>query len=400
MRISTAQIYSMSLSQINTTLNKVVELGVMNTSQKRINSPSDDPAGMSLTMELRSYDSSLSGYMENCDVATNMLNLQDEELQLASEKITSAIELAEQGSTETYTHTQLTAMAEEAGGYIDSIFNIANAKYGDDSVFAGDDIGDDAFEYGVGLSMTNDTLSNGNFTSVSGEIDGTIYVRFDEDGTVGGTDDLDYSYSTDGGNTWTSATLTAGDTTIAIGDCEVEMVSGTTVTAEDTTNGVEGSEFLIRTAINYTGSGQNMDLYVAENVQMDVTSVGSDYFGGVNSTTGEAYDDPNLFETLCELEAYLTVGDQDGVSRCLEELNEAHEDLETCNANVGARQNRASAMKQSQGLVQDVLDSAISSEEDASITQLTVELEQANTVYQAVLSSTSDIIGKSLLDYI
>jgi flagellar hook-associated protein 3 FlgL len=400
MRISTSQIYASTLSQLNSSLTDVMELNTMNTTQKRINSPSDDPAGMGLTMELRAYDSSLSGYVENCSVASSMLSLQDEEFMLASEQITAALELAEQGSTGTYEFDQLVLMAEEAAGYVDSLFNIANTKYGEDSVFAGDDLGDDAYEYGLGVSMTNDTLSNGNFTSVTGEIDSTLSVRFDETGTVGGTDDLDYSYSTDGGQTWTSAVLAAGDTTLVIDDCEVEMLSGTAVTEEDEANGVEGSEFLIRTAVYYTGSDKDMDLYVAENTEMDVTTVGSEYFGGIDPVTGEAYEAPNLFESLCELEAYLAVGDADGVADALEELREAQTNLEAGNANVGARENRASYMQQSQGLVQEVLASSISMEEDANATQLAIELEQANYVYEAVISSTAKIIDMSLLNYI
>ncbi|TVM25866.1 flagellar biosynthesis protein FlgL, partial [Oceanidesulfovibrio marinus] len=46
--------------------------------------------------------------------------------------------------------------------------------------------------------------------------------------------DLDYRYSTDGGDTWTDATLAAGDTVLDMGGVQVTMENGAEVTAVDT----------------------------------------------------------------------------------------------------------------------------------------------------------------------
>ena len=396
MRISTSQIFSLSLNQLNSALNDVTELNVMTASQKKVNSPSDDPAGMGRIVELSSYEQSLSGYIDNCATALDYLGLADESLLQASENITAAQELAEQASTETYTTEELQMMALEMRSYLDSLLTIANAKMGTDSVFAGDDIGDSAYEMGLGVTIPDGSLDRTDIVSLDGEIESTISIRFDSDGTVG-TDDLDYSWSTDGGETWTSATLAAGDTVLDLGDCQVELAAGTTVTTADDDS---GTRFFVREAAVYTGSDQAMSVGVSESTSVDMNTVGSTIFGGVDQTTGLAFEGTNLFETLSDCIVYMEMGDSEGVAACLEDLYTCHEFVEAGAANLGARENKVTYTQTALSLIKELAANSISSIEDANATQLVVELEQANYVYEAVLNSSSDFMKMTLLDYI
>jgi len=397
MRISTSQIFSQSLSQINSSLSDVATLNAMTSSQKRINRPSDDPTGMGKVIELRAYNETMGGYSDNCTTSLNYLSTADEVLMDASENITAALELAEQGSTETYTTEELQMMAIEMEGYLDSLFAIANTKYGSDYIFGGDDTGESPYEMGLGVTLPNDSLSQSDIVSITGEAESTICVRFDSDGTIG-TDELTYSYSTDYGETWTTATLASNASTISVGSAEVEFNAGTTVTAADDDG--NGTQFYVREAVLYTGSDNAMSVEIAENVDLDMTTVGSDIFGGVDASTGLAYEDPNLFETLSDCIVYMELGDYDGVAECLEKLNAAHVSVETQAASVGARENKATYVGDSISVVSSLTTNNISSIEDADAAQLVIELEQANYVYEAVLSSSSDIMKMSLLNYI
>ena len=397
MRISTSQIFSQSLRQINASLSDVSELNSMNSTQKRINRPSDDPAGMGRVVELRAYDETLSGYLNNCSVAGEYLSTADQALVQASEVISAALENAEQGATETYTTDQLRMLADEMSSYLDSLASIANTRMGSDSLFGGNDLESSAYEEGLGVTLTNESLEAADFVSVSGELDSSIYVRFDSAGDIG-TDALDYRYSTDGGDTWTSATLAAGDTTLVLDDCEVELVAGTAVTEADDAYG--GTEFIVRRAMQYMGSDEAMTVSISEGSAVAMTSVGSDIFGGVDAATGTAYGEPNLLEAIADCVAFLETGNFDGVADCLETIRAGLEDMEAGGANLGARETRISNTEQSLSLVQEMVNSSISGEEDADATQILVELEQANYVYEAVLSSSSDILKMSLLNYI
>lgn len=397
MRISTSQIFSQSLNHMNTALNDVAELNMMQSSQKKINRPSDDPAGMANVMDLTAYDQSLSGYMDNCGTATDSLDLADQALMQVSENITAAMELAEQGSTDTYTDEQLQMMALEMESYLDSILAISNTQMGADSLFAGDDLGNNAYEMGLGVTLPNDSLNDADFASMTGEIDSTVHVQFSEPGVIG-TDEIDYQYSTDNGQTWTTATLAAGNTTIDVGTAQIDFTTGTSVTPADG-NG-NGTEFYLREAAHYTGSDTAMSVAISENTNVDMTTVGSTVFGGVDPATNMPYTEPNLFETLSDCIVYMENGDQDAVAACLDDLRDAHENVETGSANVGARENKISYTEQSLGLIREVTTNSISREEDANATQLIVELEQANYVYEAVLNSSADIMKMSILNYI
>ncbi|MBI9079870.1 MAG: flagellar hook-associated protein FlgL [Pseudodesulfovibrio sp.] len=397
MRISTSHIFSQSLQQMNSALGNVTELNMMNSSQKRINRPSDDPSGTGKVMELSSYDQSLSGYLENCSVSNSYLNLADQSLVQASENISAAMETAEQAATETYTEKQLQMMAEEMESYLDSLLTIANTQMGTDSVFAGNDLESNAYSTSLGVTLPNDSLSNASITSLTGEIDSTLYVRFDSDGDVG-TDALDYRYSTDGGSSWTSATLAAGDTVLDFGTIQAELATGTTVSTADGEG--NGTEFIIREAMQYIGSDDAMSVNISESTETDMTTVGSSIFGGINASTGEPYPEPNLFETISDCIAYMETGNHEGVAECLEGLRDAHELVEAQAANIGARENKITYTQSSLSLVQQITTASISREEDADATQILVELEQANYVYEAVLNSASKIMNMSLLDYI
>jgi flagellar hook-associated protein 3 FlgL len=397
MRISTAQIFSLSLNQINSSLNNVTELTIMNASQKKVNSPSDDPAGMGRIVELSGYQQSLTGYIDNCGVALDYLTTADQVLSTASETITAALELAEQASTESYSDEEMRMMALEMEGYLDALYAIANTQMGSDSIFAGDDTGNDAYDMGLGVTLVNNALSDTDFVDMTGEVDGTVAVRFTSDGTVG-TDALGYEYSTDGGETWTSATLAMGDTVLDLGGAQAELASGTAITTADDDGG--GSRFYLRQACVYTGSDEAMSVTVSESTSEDMTSVGSDIFGGVSRSTGQPFDSPNLFETLSDCIVYMENGDADAVAQCLEDLGDSHETVETGAADVGARQNKITYTQTSLSLVKELAANAASSIEDADAAQLVIELEQANYVYQAVLSTSSSVMSMSLLDYI
>jgi len=396
MRVSTTQIFSLSLNQINSSLNDVTLLNVMTASQKKVNSPSDDPAGSGKIVELSSYKNSLTGYKDNCDVASEYLETADDVLSDASEQITAALEVVEQASTETYTTTQLQQMAIELESYLDSLYTIANTQMGDDYVFAGDDTGDNAYELGLGVTIPNDELSSSDIVSMTGDIDSTIAVQITSDGTVG-TDAISYQYSTDYGETWTTGTLAAGDTTLDLGDVQVELASGTTVT---TTDDDEGTQFYVREAFYYTGSDEAMSVNISDSTDVDMTSVGSDIFGGIDSSTGEAYDNDNLFEVIADCIVYMEQGDSDAVEECLELLEDAQETVTTAAANVGARENKCTAVGTALTTVSDLTTDSISNIEDADSTQLVVELEAAEYVYEAVLQSSASLMSMSLLDYI
>ena len=396
MRISTSQIYANSLRQINSALSDYSLLNQMNSSQKKLMSASDDPWGAAKVVELQSANSQLQAWIENCGFATDMLSSMDSALQDSSEIITSALEVCEQGSTGTYTTAQLRSMAIEVRQYAESLMTAANTELGGDSLFAGNDLAGDAYDIALGVTIDDPSLSASNVGLVTGEVDTSVWVQFDTGGTVG-TDALTYRWSEDGGTTWTSATLAIGDTTLVCGDCSLTLTAGSVVTAADGEG--EGAGLIIREAMVYAGSSRNMTMSIAEDSTVETTLVGSEVFGG-RDASGDAYEEPNLFETLSDLAAYMDIGDTDAVAECLEKLEACQVNLTTANARVGAIETRVTYAESEQSVLSELVDNAISNREDADATQILIELNEAQYVYQAVLSSTADIMQMSILSYI
>ncbi len=400
MRISTTQIYAQSLTAINSSLVRMNELSKETSSQKRLNAPSDDPAAMGNVMKLRTYDASLESQIDNGNTANGILGTADDLLVQASEIMNSVLEQAEQGATGTYTLTQNQMMAEEMRSYLDSLVNIANSKSGDDYLFSGEATDTSPYEYTTGVTLSGDSPELTDIAQITGELDESVWVEFTSDGTVG-VDSVDYRYSTDGGESWETGTIDGTslppDTTLELGDVSVEMNSGTVMTAAD---GDVGSQFIVRTALSYNGSEEAMSVSVSASTEVDVNTVGHTAFGGVDSDTGEPYGEPNLFETINDAIAYLEIGDNAGVANCLETLRDGHEAMATVSAYIGSSEEEISFILSSLSLSRERVASSISSEEDANTAQLSIELSQAEYVYQAVLESSAKIISTSIMDYI
>ncbi|MGE4291537.1 MAG: flagellar hook protein [Desulfovibrio sp.] len=396
MRISTSQIYDMSIRNLTTTLSDYVAMNEKNSSLLEVAKASDDPSAMSDILGLRGEASSIQAWLDNCGTASDLLSLADSTLQSATEAVTSCLELAEQGATETYSTEQLSMLAIEAREALENLLEAANAKLGDQAAFAGNDMTSDAYELSLGLTMVDDAVVASNAATITGETDETIWVQFDESGEIG-TDELDYRYSTDGGTTWTSATLAAGDTVLDLGDVTVEFAAGSQATAADDEG--EGAGFMVRPAMTYIGSTRNTELSISEGSDVAITTVGSEIFGGLDSS-GEAYEDPNLFETLGDLVAYLETGNYDGAAECLEALDSCQVNLQDKLANVGARETRTAFTEDRLTILADQVTASKSGKEDAEETALLVELAQSKYVYESVLSTTTNLISMSLLDYL
>lgn len=402
MRVSTSQIYSQSMTNVGKSLNDYLDAVNQTATQKKLNAPSDDPAGMGNVVNLRSYDQTLESYYGNAQLAGSLLGTADGMLVKASEIIISAKEQAEQGATGTYTDDQSNAMAENMMAYQDSLLAIANTEMGNDYLFSGKATDTPPYEYVPGVTVTGDSPAKSDFTNFTGEVDDPVIVEFTSDGTVG-VDSVDYRYSFDGGSTWETGTMdgtaTPADTTMELGDVSVEMNSGTAVIAYDSEEKT-GSQFVVRNSLQYNGADDAMSIDISESTDIDVNTVGSDVFGGVAADTGAAYSEPNLFESISDSVAYLWIGDEDGVATTLETIDDGHDNLTIETANVGAREQKADFVSTSLVYSRERVASSISDEEDADSAALSLELSKTEYVYNAVLSSTSKVINMSILDYL
>lgn len=182
-RVTQQTMYNNMLSGMQSNLGAYMESIQQGSTQKKINRPSDDPAGTYRVLTTRLDMTNTAQYQENVDTAKGWLNLADDVL---SNQATVAIQgltaLAEQASTGTYTAEQRRIMADQARQYLGQLLNLSNTRFEGKTIFAGHQYADSAFEMGLGITSWDDNINNlwnnGDIKIEGGPRDETLLVQF------------------------------------------------------------------------------------------------------------------------------------------------------------------------------------------------------------------------------
>ncbi len=490
MRVSFNMLYDQSIRSMSNALGDIQRLTEQTATEKKINRPSDDPAGLARVLDLNSTLKDFEQYQGNMTTATGWLTLADDVLGQASDMVTRLKELCEQAATGTYDAEQRRMIAEEARQIYESLIGIANTDYAGDFIFAGSMTGASPYVLGLGTTVREGV----EVLSVSGSAESTIYVEFADSGEVG-VDTLNYRYTNDGGENWTEAVLAPGETVLDLGTAQVELLSGSTVTAVAEEGGSEGSAVWVRPAAYYQGDAQSgnevlhdgsravtaeasgdfnspvvvridsggtlpgtieysysqdngatwvveqsadggvlpapggflalepagaavsegeefiikphtadLTVEIGPGSPVQINHVGLEVFGGLWTPPGgtypEAGEGENLLESIGEFIGYLETNNQTGIGVALENIRSAQENLTLAMSVIGGRESRIEFSESQIELLSESLSQSKSGIEDADITWLTTEMSKAEYIYEAVLSTSSKIMGLSLLDYI
>jgi flagellar hook-associated protein 3 FlgL len=106
-------------------------------SQKRINRPSDDPAGMARVLDGRSSLAAIDQYVENIKQGKSRLEITEATLEQVDDLVQQAGDLAKANSGEEITAEQREFAAENIKEIYDHIMQLANSKFGGRYMFAG-----------------------------------------------------------------------------------------------------------------------------------------------------------------------------------------------------------------------------------------------------------------------
>ena len=273
--------YGTMISQMNTSLANLQESNLQAATEKKVNRPSDDPAGMANILAFRASLDNINDYYKNTSVAKGWLNLTDGVLQQTSSLITRASELAEQIATGTVSAENRDQVASELRQVYQQLITLGNTQYAGQYIFGGQKTNAAPYASALGVTSNDPAMQGVNF-AVQGSSNSTIVVQFLSNGTIG-ADALDFRYSSDGGKNWTTSTLPAGATTLNIGgvDVDVHPAAGVpTVTAVDPDNLHEnnnGTWLYIRPTARYLGD---------DNDAIEVQNYGA---AGVNAVANGAF---------------------------------------------------------------------------------------------------------------
>ncbi len=253
-------------------------------------------------------------------------------------------------------------------------------------------MGDDVDNIDI-ANFGNSTLG----TSASGTFSKDVTVRIDSGAAL--NSNITYSYSLDGGISWTTGNSVTGTSSSA-----TLVVPGgfLTLTSNASGNGLTaGEQFVIRPR-----TGKIMvEIGAGETVQ--VNNIGKDVFGGVYQDPDDSEasavfggSDKNLFETLGKLVGYLETNTQSGCQEALDSLNEVSKHIMNVAAQVGARENRIDFAEDTLETLRLTEQDRMSAVEDIDIAELMTDLANQQIVYETVLRSSSMIMRMSLANFI
>ena len=155
-------------------------------SQKRINRPSDDPAGMARVLDGRSSLATIDQYVENIKQGKSRLEITETTLEQVDDLVQQAGELARANSGEEITADQREFAAENIKEIYDHIMQLANSRFGGRYMFAGYQTDEAPFTRDAdGTASTADDYTaayNGDSGSFQIPIADNIKVSVDADG--------------------------------------------------------------------------------------------------------------------------------------------------------------------------------------------------------------------------
>ncbi len=257
MRVTHNMMFTNMNANMNNILGNYMESGIQMSSQKRVNRPSDDPTSTVRIFDYRASIVANDTFINNSKEADSWLKSTDGALQQAQGILTRITELAEQASTGTITYENRMQISFELEQLFGQLINIANTEYNGTHIFSGHKTDIPAYEKGLGIMTETPEFQDITF-DVKGSVPQTTMIRFPQDGQIGGNAALDYEYSKDGGKTWVTKTLAAGDTVLDLDGATVNFAEGpmpVDVKAYDggPTSPTNGSMLYVRQTAFYQG---------------------------------------------------------------------------------------------------------------------------------------------------
>ncbi|MDR1857786.1 MAG: flagellar hook-associated protein FlgL [Desulfovibrio sp.] len=271
-RVTQRMMYSDMVSQMQRSLGAYMETTEQGSTQKRINRPSDDPAGTYRVLMTRKDIASTEKYEANADAALGWLQLTDSVLSTqVPTTLTRLKELAEQASTGTYTAENRAQIASEVRELFGQLLNLANTEYEGNSIFAGHKYDGQAYTMGLGVTTWDEnwqsiTDSHGQVFepppyTIEGSSATSVMFQFvsADSSEIGQTVDISdtnvrYRWSDDGGKTWSEPTALGGSAP-PTGAYTLETTTGVKITLPPFKDGTVPTELQVTYADPDAGAG-------------------------------------------------------------------------------------------------------------------------------------------------
>ena len=186
MRVTTAQVYRSQLQRTRRKGADAYEAQARATSGRRLQRPSDDPAGAARSVRIREMRGDIGTARDKINTVGNELLHQEQALGSMTDILSRARELAVQMANPVASAADRASAAVEVDQLQSGLIALSNTRVGDKRLFAGSQTGADAFD------SAGNYLGDSNTVSVQAHLTATVQVTLAGDallrGTTGGPD--------------------------------------------------------------------------------------------------------------------------------------------------------------------------------------------------------------------
>jgi flagellar hook-associated protein 3 FlgL len=353
--------------------------------QKRLNKPSDDPAGMARVLDYRSQIAVIEQYLHNINQGRTLVETNELTLDLIDELIGLAREFAQTHGNPDSSPAVRQLAANEVRNLYQQVVELINTKSGSDYIFSGHQTDTPSFAHVVELDagVPGDII----FGLSADATDVTIEIQ-DENGTVVRTINLGDgvtpgSGGSDGINTVAWNGMDDGGVLLPDGQYSF------TITAGDAGDSVNDY-------VTYNGDDGQLAVIVGENMEIYLDRDGRNFFapaGGVN-----------LFELMADLVDALENPDPiAGSSQTLatiQQLDAARVQLSNKRTEYGPKLYRLEHSENHWSNLSVNLEINIGRIENADITKAAVQLQNLELAYQSTIATAARMIQPGILNFL
>ena len=365
MRVTHTMMSSTLLASLARSREQLTKYGTELSTQKRINTPSDDPEGSSRLLRLRLHLYDNDQYQKNIGNARDGLVVTESALGGVEDLLGEVRSLALRAADGSQGEESRRDMMIQVGQSLERLIVLANRRLKGGYIFGGTQTL--TAPYTASREVTEETFTASHDSAVSLQyadlVSGSVTVSTYVEGT-------DYTVDYDLG---TITVLSAGSMSDGT-DYEIDYETRSTSSVIPNPAGLSGE----------------IERSVREGLTMGVNTSGDDVFTA----------DVNLFSTLIGLRDSLRRNDLEGIRGTLTPLEDGIDQVSRATALVGSKINRLDSTLEQLKEEHLTLERLISQVRDVDIAEAIVRFQMEENAYTAVLKAGAMILQPSLLDFL
>jgi flagellar hook-associated protein 3 FlgL len=338
------------------------------STQKKINKPSDDPAGMRQVLDYRNKIATVDQYLANIDRATTRLESTEVTLDVIDDLIGVIRELCQQQARAS---SQSRAFAvDQLKALYNQVVELANSKSGKNYMFSG---------------HKTDTPAFGHYVEITGGIPGNL-----EFGLAANSTNVTIEVLDDSGSVINTITPAGGGTdgvnTVAwSGAIPADGIYKFTVSASNA--GVDVADYA-----TYNGDNGKIRIIIGENAELTLKADGREIFAPAGQV--------DTFEIMADMITALENGDAAAINNLTQELNSVQTQISEFRAAATPKMYQLENTGNYWSNYIPKLEKLISKTENVDLNEAAMELNQLDLAYQSTIATAARIIQPSLLNFL